>query len=143
MSVSVLVVVSDSHLRERVASWVWGANYEVLMCCGPQSPAFLCLGSRGGVCSHAEAADVVVLDLLLGSDVAMKGTPSWQLLDYYRGKGKPVIALSHAESVSPWTHDDVIVLRWPADRKALLEAIKRAISSPTGDAEEDVDFFAL
>lgn len=143
MSVSVLVVASDSRLRERIASLAWGSDYGVLMCCGPQRPAFLCLGSRGGVCPHAEAADVVVLDLLLESDVTMKGTPSWQLLDYYRGKGKPVIAISHHDSVNQWIDNGVLVLTWPVDRKDLLKAIGRVVSDPAGDKEEELDPFAV
>lgn len=120
----VLLVAPDATDRDRIGGWLEGVGHEVLGCPGPGAPDYTCVGSRGGDCPLAEAADVVVLDLDLQSDAALVGTPSWQLLDYYVGRGHPVLAIESLDQIGRFFLDDrVVTLDRPVDRNDLLEAI--------------------
>lgn len=100
-----------------------------MACPGPGAPDYTCLGGRGETCPLARAADVVVLDLSLETDEAMRGTPGWQLLLYYVSAGKHVVALCGTEDpVRPPPDDQVAVVRRPARREALMRAVQDLVT---------------
>jgi DNA-binding response OmpR family regulator len=122
---SVLVVEFDSEVRGRLADWLDGAGFEVLMCPGPSEPDYRCLAGRAATCPLAAPADLVVLDLWLASDAVMAGTSSFQLLDYYISLGKPVIALDHDRHERHFfTSDNLTLLEWPVDKQELIETVR-------------------
>lgn len=121
----VLLVEADAAARERIGKWLSQDGYDVIECPGPSAPDYTCLGSRGMDCPLAKAAAVVVLDLSLSSDAVMAGTPGWRLVDYYIGRGLPVVAISGAEQMGRFFLDDrVISLDRPADRDSVIAAVK-------------------
>lgn len=123
---SVLVVEQDCDRAERLWSTLDRAGHEVLACPGPCAPDFVCLGGRGKRCALAARADVVVLDLELASDIVMMGTPGWELLLYYVGLGKKVVALvGEGDAVRPLPDDQVALVRRQAPGTALLAAVRR------------------
>src|ERR1700740_281426 len=79
----VLVVEHDKKERLRIGGILEGEGFGVVGCPGPRAPDYVCAGGLGLPCPIANQADVVVLDLRLGSDVLMRGTPAWELLIYY------------------------------------------------------------
>jgi len=120
----VLVVEQDPGPRERVAGWLREAGYQVLACPGPVAPGYTCAGGRGELCPLALAAEVVVLDLGLASDMVMEGTPALELLCYYLAHGKAVVALGRpGGSVRPFEQERVVMLARPPERRALLRAV--------------------
>jgi CheY-like chemotaxis protein len=121
---TVLLVERDAGRRSEVGDWLEDAGYEVMTCPGPSSPNYTCVGSTGAACPLAEGSDVVVLDMRLGSDDAMQGTPGWELLIYYMERGERIVALTAADdAVRPRTDDGVIVLDRPVEREPLIEAV--------------------
>ena len=121
----VLLVVADPSARERLGGWLISGGHDVIECPGPTAPEYTCIGSRGGDCPLAKAADVVVLDLHLDSDAAMSGTPSWQLVDYYVGRGHPLIAIRGLDQMGRFFLDDrVKSLERPVERSDLLKAVE-------------------
>lgn len=129
---TVLVVENDRDRAEEIWSSLEGAGYEVLACPGPCAPDFTCVGGWGKRCALAMGADVVVLDMNLASDVEMEGTPGWELLVYYMGLGKKVVALTGAgDAVHPFPDDQVAVVRRPADGTVLLAAL-RSLEAKSG-----------
>lgn len=122
----VLLVAAEPATRERLGGWLASEGHDVIECPGPTAPEYTCIGSRGGDCPLAKAADVVVLDLHLDSDAAMTGTPSWQLVDYYVGRGNPVIAITGLDQMGRFFLDDrVTTLERPIERRTLLKAVER------------------
>lgn len=120
----VLLIAAEPATRERLGGWLASEGHDVIECPGPTAPEYTCIGSRGGDCRLAKAADVVVLDLNLDSDAAMTGTPSWQLVDYYVERGHPVIAISGLDQMGRFFLDDrVITLDRPVDREGLLRSV--------------------
>lgn len=125
----VLLVEHDADRRERFGGWLTDAGYDVLACPGPSAPDYVCLGGTGRTCPLAAGADAVVLDLLLGSDEVMMGTPGRQLLSFYAAQGLPVVAMVDdaerrypvAELGSPW------VGRHPR-KEDLLDALQAALA---------------
>lgn len=125
---AVLVVEADPEARERIGGWLDGAGYEVLTCPGPMAPDYTCVAGRGGRCALAEGADVVVLDMWLGSSTVMEGTSPDELLAYYLDLDRPVVALSRTGDRSPLTPDERVTdLGWPPRRERLLEAVRAAL----------------
>jgi hypothetical protein len=124
----VLVVDQDPEPRERIAGWLTVAGYDVLTCPGPVAPSYTCVGGRGGLCPLALAAEVVVLNLELASDTVLAGTPALELLCYYLGLGKGVVALGRpGDSVRPYEQERVVLIGRPAEREALLRAIAHQV----------------
>lgn len=125
-SETVLVVDRDPAERNRIGTLLEGAGFEVMVCPGPRSPDFTCIAGRGGACPLAEGADVVVLNLRLESDDMMLGMPSWQLLAYYDGLGKRIVALSGAGDVTPDITGVAVLPRRP-DGAELIRAIRESV----------------
>ena len=122
---TVLVVARTPTARRNIGSWLEDVGEDVMACPGPSAPAYTCVGSRDERCALAEAADVVVIDLELAGDVAMAGTPGWQLFLYYVALGKKVVAIVGAEDpVQPTSDHQVAVVHRPADRREILDAIR-------------------
>jgi len=125
---TVLVVERDPKDRERLGAWLEGAGYDVLACPGPSAPEYTCLGSLRGVCPLASGADAIVLDCWLAGDSALAGVSGLELLDFYLGTGKPVLALRHgAEATLAFLAEDLAVVDWPADRHELVETVRALI----------------
>jgi hypothetical protein len=132
---SVLVVEGQTDRAEPMWSALERAGLDVLACPGPCAPEFTCLGGRGKRCALAAAADVVVLDLELAGDVVMMGTPGWELLLYYLGLGKKVVALvGDGDAVRPLPDDEVAVVPRRAPEGGVLAAVRRlAGASPSSE----------
>lgn len=123
----VLVVESDYDELRRISEWLDGTGYDVMLCLGPSEPDYICIASRGLACPLADAADVVVLDLRLRSDVAMTGTSGGELLRYYRERGKRVIAISgDGNAVQSLPDDQVSVVTRPLERESFVWALRSA-----------------
>ncbi|MGH2655543.1 MAG: nuclear transport factor 2 family protein [Actinomycetota bacterium] len=123
----VLVVEPDREDRELLRRWLAGTGAEVLFCPGPRAPRYRCAGGQGGPCPLAEAADVVVLDLDLDSEVAGEGTACEELVSYYTGLGKPVVAFGpYAQVVRPYAESGVRTIGWPVRRDELTRAVTDA-----------------
>lgn len=121
---TVLVVEYDDDARDIIASWLERAGYDVEACPGPSAPGYTCLGGCGRPCPLTSAADVVVLNMRLGSDEVMAGTPAWQLLCYYVAHDKRVVALAdERDFVHPFSDQQVVVLRQPLGPEQLLDAL--------------------
>jgi len=130
---TVLLVEHDAQSRLVLGEWLEGAGCTIETCPGPTGPGYTCIGSRGGRCPLADSADVVVLDLRLASDIAMKGTPAWHLLTYYMTLGKPVIALvGDDDPVHPLPDEQVQVLPRAPTFDELIAAVRRATQRTTG-----------
>jgi CheY-like chemotaxis protein len=122
---TVLVVARTPAARRDLGSWLEDEGEEVMMCPGPGAPDYTCIGSRDDRCVLAEAADVVVIDLELAGDVAMAGTPGWQLFLYYVSLGKKVVAIFGSEDpIRPLADDQVAVVRRPAEPREIIDAIR-------------------
>lgn len=122
----ILVVEFDADERNRISQWLEEAGFDVLVCPGPSAPDFTCVGGRTGRCPLAEAAGLVILDLSLGSDLFMTGTPAWEIMLFYAELGKKLIVISgHEEAVSARPDDRVAVVRRPYDRSELLDSLRR------------------
>jgi hypothetical protein len=119
---TVLIVDQDGADRERIGRWFDRAGFRVLSCPGPTGPDFTCLGGRGGPCPLVSDADLVVLDLWLQSDSMMEGTSSLELLMYYIGTGKPIVAISDGPDPSRlFVEERLALMDRPLDRRELLE----------------------
>jgi hypothetical protein len=121
-----LVVESDDDERRRISTWLEDEGFtDVMFCPGPGAPDYTCVGGRGASCPLPNAADVVVVDLRLGSDEMLTGTPGWQLMLYYIELGKKVVAISgHEDSVRPRSDDQVRVVGRPLERHEFLSAMR-------------------
>ena len=128
---TILVVESDNDMRRRMAGWLEDEGYnDVMFCPGPGGPEYTCIGSGGAACPLSNAADVVVINLQLRSDEAMKGTPGWQLMLNYYEQGKKIVALNgHEDAVHPYSDEWVRVVSRPVDRAEFVAAV-RAFSHP-------------
>jgi CheY-like chemotaxis protein len=121
----VLVVEHDAETREEIAGWLEAEGMEVLVCPGPAEPDYSCLGGRGERCPLAEAVDLVVCDMSLAPEEALRGVPSWVILLYYVERGKRVIALSGGgDAVHPLEDQQVRVVMRPPQRQALINAVR-------------------
>jgi len=120
-----LVVESDLDDRDLIGSWLEAEGYEVASCPGPTRPGYTCVGSRTQRCPLVEEAELVVLDLVLDSDIAMEGTPAEALLLYYTWAGKKVIALRVEGEPFAGDEPDVLFRTWPPEREGLLDAVRQ------------------
>ena len=110
MTKAILVVEQDRVDRDRVGAWLEQAGFEVLTCPGPTEPDYLCVGSIGRS--------------WLAGDSAVAGTSGVELLDFYLGTGKPVLALRHgADATHEFLAEDLAVIDWPADRREVVETV--------------------
>jgi hypothetical protein len=73
---TVLLVESDAQERERVATGLEDAGFNVTLCPGPSGPDYTCVGARTLECPLAKGASVVVLDMWLEGVALMEGTPA-------------------------------------------------------------------
>lgn len=125
----VVLLIDDSPVeRELLGRWLVEAGYRVQTCPGPRAPELSCIGGRSMRCPLAANAHVVVLDLRLASDVAMRGTPAWHLLVTYVAMGKQVVALTgQDDAVRPREDEQVTTLPRPPARDELLAAVRTSI----------------
>lgn len=123
---TVLVVEPDRSVRDQISATVEGAGFDVLTCPGPTSPEYACPGVAGTGCPLASYADVVVMDLALDSDLTMEGTTAVELIAFYLGEGKAIIALSRdgGEETHPFVEERVTVLHWPLERRRLIPELR-------------------
>ena len=126
----VLIVDRDPDTRDRAGAWLEDLGLDVLVCPGPTSPEFTCVGSRDGRCPLAEAADLVVLDLWLESDAAMLGTRASKLVRHYRAWDKPVVVMTdRQDDIAEQIEDlSLATVDWPPDRRDLIETIRVVIA---------------
>jgi DNA-binding response OmpR family regulator len=121
----VLLVERPSGLPDRIGGWLERAGFDVLTCPGPSGPDFDCVGSRTGQCPLVHGADVIVLDLWLDSDRAMRGIGGHSLLRHYGSTGIPVVALTHGPEPSPLVDQPgVAEVGWPPDARELVETVR-------------------
>jgi hypothetical protein len=129
----VLIVESDATARDRLGDWLEDAGYRVIACPGPSAPDYTCIGYRTQWCPLAEAADIIVLDMVLSSDAALEGVPAEELLAFYSWESKKVLALRHEGDPEPYTRDgSVIVAEWPPERNSFLEAVEELARADCG-----------
>src|SRR5947209_634621 len=94
---TVLLVERSVEARDRMGRWLEDAGLEVLGCPGPTGPEYQCIAGRGKGCPLLRGADAVVLDLWLESDAVLEGTSAVDLLGWYLGSGRPLVALTHRD----------------------------------------------
>ena len=127
---AVLLVQADEEERERIASWLEEAGFDVAGCPGPTGPDYTCVGSRGGICALAEGAGVVILDMSLESEAVMTGTPAEELLAMYLFGGHKIVALgSHPGGEVP---GQLVRMHRHPDRESLLDAVGGLIALGPG-----------
>jgi hypothetical protein len=124
-SVTVLIVEPEAQTRERLGGLAEAAGFEVLSCPGPHAPTYDCIGVLRDGCPLADAADAVVMDMELDSDLAIQGTGALELVGFYLKTGKAVVALCRDDRdlVHPYVEDWVSLLRWPADEELVIPAL--------------------
>jgi len=122
---TVLLVERSEETRGQVGSWLEEAAFEVLACPGPTGPDYRCLAGVGRPCPLVRGADAVVLDLWLESDLMVEGTSGVDLLGFYLGSGRPVLALTHgSESVTLFCEENFATLAGPPDRREVVETVR-------------------
>lgn len=121
---TVLLVSDRSSTRRRLCAALERSGFEALACPGPQAPTYICMGGRGSRCPLAATSDIVVLDCDLASDGAMAGTPSWQLVAYYRARGLPVVALAAPDEATSIMDGSVRVLAPQSDDGTVVAAVR-------------------
>jgi DNA-binding response OmpR family regulator len=128
----VLVVEQDADLRDRMGSWLEDDGHEVMLCPGPTHPDYVCVAGKGMRCVLTEMADVVILDLWLASDTALRGTSATRLVSYYLSSGKPVVALSsrrdNTSLFKRFLEAPLTVLDWPPERRDLCETTRALLA---------------
>lgn len=123
---TVLLVEADEAERDRLASAVEEAGFEVATCPGPTGPDYTCVGSRGGACALASDAAVVVLDMSLESEAVVRGTAAEELLAMYLFGGHRIVALgSHPGGEVP---GQLIRLHRHPERDELVRALTELAS---------------
>jgi hypothetical protein len=128
---SVLLVEQDPGLRERVGDWLEGSGIDVYVCPGPSAPTYTCIASEGRPCPLAKVADLVLLDLWLGSDTVLMGTSASQLLSYYLASGKPVVVIDPGhEELRPFRDEVSAVLEFPPERRDVVETVRVLLATP-------------
>ena len=119
---TVLVVEPFAAERERLAAALEDEGFRAVVCPGPSGPDATCLGSRGSACPLEVEASVVVLDMSIGSDEAMLGTPAEDLLGMYQSRGHPIVVLDdHRCFGEPGR---LISMRRHPDTKDLVAAVR-------------------
>jgi DNA-binding response OmpR family regulator len=130
---TVLLVEHDRGVLERLGEWLEEAGFQVMVCPGPTAPSYTCIGGEGGPCPLVRAADGVVLDPCLASDAVLTGTSAVELLSYYVSTGKPLVAFTGRDSdaaVRLFGDDGVVFVRWPPDRRELVETVRVLLERP-------------
>lgn len=122
---NVLVVEADADERERFATWLEEAGFEVATCPGPSAPDYTCVGGREGSCPLLEGAEVVVMDLSLDSELVMAGTFAEELVALYRGMDKPIVALSRGGAAREEPGGRTVRLARHPAHDDLLRAVRR------------------
>jgi len=139
-SAVVLVVEPDLELRDVMGKWLEEAGYDVLACPGPSLPDYTCVAGRGKSCPLADGADVVVLDLWLGSDSVLVGTSATELLAYYLSSERPVVGLSarhdHTTLVNLFLEDPLFLVDSPPERRELCETVTAALRGREGESNQ-------
>jgi CheY-like chemotaxis protein len=126
----VLVVERDPVALRTMGSWLHDEGFDVLLCPGPQAPGYECPFASGATCLLAHRADVIVLDLWLESDTVFRGNPGVEVLFYYLGLGKAVVALAAADDPAvPAPDERVAVLPRPPEREALVAAVRNLVKN--------------
>ena len=121
---TVLLVERSRDVRDRIGRWLEEAGYDVMNCSGPIGPEYRCVAERSGGCPLVRGADAVVLDLWLESDAVLEGTSGLDLLGYYLGSGRPVVAITHRdEPISVFCEENLATLPWPLDRRETVETV--------------------
>ncbi|MGZ4110007.1 MAG: hypothetical protein ACXVP7_10025 [Actinomycetota bacterium] len=118
----VLVVEADAPERDRYASALESAGFQVLTCPGPTEPDYTCVGAREGTCPLLEEAAVVVLDMSLDSEALLIGTPAEELLGLYLTSGRPVVVLG--SRVGPTLEGQLVRLRRHADDEQVVASVR-------------------
>jgi hypothetical protein len=118
----VLVVEADAAERDRYASALESAGFQVLTCPGPTEPDYTCVGAREGTCPLLEEAAVVVLDMSLDSEALLIGTPAEELLGLYLTSGRPVVVLG--SRVGPTLAGQLVRLRRHADDEQVVASVR-------------------
>lgn len=122
----ILIVEPDHEQRELISDWLVQDGFDPLLCPGPTAEDYVCLAVRGVHCPLASNAGIVILDMYLESDAALRGTPGWEILDYYLSAGKRVVALRGDEDpMIALPDEDIEVIKKPIEREALREAVHR------------------
>ena len=125
---TVLLAEPERLVRDVAALRLEEAGYRVIACPGPSAPDYTCLGTRGEHCPLAAAADLVVLDVELPGEDLVDAASGVDLLSYYTGTGKPVIALRAAAGlVGLFGEENITELEWPPAREDLLSAVRSAL----------------
>lgn len=129
---TVLLVESDAQERERLATGLEDAGFDVTLCPGPSGPDYTCVGARTLECPLAKGASVVVLDMWLEGEDLLDGTPAEELLNVYLLAGHRVVALASQ------LHDEEIPgrsvrLRRRPESEELVTAIGSLASAPQVD----------
>jgi hypothetical protein len=125
-------VESERLVRDVVADRLEGDGYEVIGCPGPTAPDYTCVGTRGGRCPLEKGADVIVVDTELPGDDTPDAASGIELLSYYSGTGKPVVALrAGSDELRLFAGERIRPVAWPPGQEALIEAIEEL--APTSD----------
>jgi hypothetical protein len=96
----------------------------LLICPGPHSPDFTCLGTSNAPCPLVNLADLAVLDVRRLPGLSTQGLPGWRLLRYYLERGKPVVVIADRYRTPRYRRDQVFVLRPNPGRESLLLAVR-------------------
>jgi hypothetical protein len=118
----VLVVEADGAERDRYASALESAGFQVLTCPGPTEPDYTCVGAREGTCPLLEEAAVVVLDMSLDSEALLIGTPAEELLGLYLTSGRPVVVLG--SRAGPTLEGQLVRLRRHVDDEQVVATVR-------------------
>jgi DNA-binding response OmpR family regulator len=129
---TVLLVEADPELRDRIGEWLERSSFEVLLCPGPSAPSYTCVVSTGRPCVLAKAADVVLLDLWLGSDSVLSGTTASELLASYVSSDSPVVVIDPGHDELLTFMDEIAArVEWPPERHDVVESVRVAIRAAT------------
>ena len=126
---TVLLVEFDGAERDRLGACLSEAGFDVLSCPGPTEPDYTCIGVREKRCPLAQAADVVVVDLLLGSDTMMRGSPGWEMCLFYYDQGLPIVALTGvSDPIVPTADERVRRLSRHPMRAELVATVREMVA---------------
>ena len=135
---TVLLVESERLVRDVVADRLEEAGYQVIACPGPSAPNYTCIGTRRNACPLEAATDVVVLDAELSGEDVPDAASEVDLLNYYTGAGKPVVAVRAGSDVLRlFAGEHVLPVEWPPDTDALIRGIEAARARPSIRAVEE------
>ncbi len=124
---TILIVEADDQEAERIGEGIRRAGFASVRCPGPG--ACRCPVAESKRCDLVEGADAIVLDPATRAESGTDQDVSpVDLLSYYLGEGKPVVALTHSpERIRPFLDDRVVVLPRPVATNDLVRALKGLI----------------